>query len=1014
MSLPSRISSNYIAPSTHISNHDKLNKPNILVRIWRAVCRFFKNLFQLMGFIKKPIPRLNPEQIRRLNEIQHQPPPPLTFAATSTPSRISLTRALTSTNLNINNSAIDNPSQYKQVEPPQFIDPSLQQLCQLTSEGIPEVVDALAEKIKPGLEEAQQKATLVLDVVNKALGKAVNLSAEIEKYKQPVLIPLCVAILNFAIEKPSKRTNPTAIDFPGKKILNLFLNKPDNFRASIEKKFVLNCETEDERVHRKLILDQFFQHTETEQPSNSSQNSIYNLELLDKIFEETIKLCIEEKIDNYLKLAESIFGKNLPNILSLLQKLANNHLTTANSTLKAIVLKNSAQLYPLLSKYLSHNGSEESKKTLKAEASLRIKESYAQALAKASASPEEKAKIEISDSAAYLDTVIDRFLLKLNFDFEKEDIKGSRSANRNAMTEEFLHRIMKSKETLLDAMTTVLTIFASNASNILTGRLAGLIGNLKFPDTIDNVARIMLQQVREEMIANDKARKDIKQIKAQPRGASPETDRFIDDIKRTGEKKFQEKLIAKIFAEQPHCHPIIRQMHGRNEKSAHELEVEYYSTKVDQIVNLLFPKPTSISSTAESKDTDGITQFCTDIIDLNEVPKEIADLFKEMISLSQQILFYIPTQDDRSGPMILQDLLVSLIQPKIKQLISEKIYELFETLTSPKHIERIMADTILPSIQVPLMKAFINQIILINIKKLNPLFYKITHASLDWEAENDKLKRKLLKLVKNKFMDYKLAQEGSSKGINEKQLKIIIENIINDTVGILRTTKDASEENFTAELHENTLYSHLMGVNNDDKVDVYGRVTRLLIFKMGNLKIVNNGFLNYVAKPILNSERVKSIIDAAICNAVNPIRTSHHFITNSIILALQNIFSNPEKLKSLITQTQSTASNEPASQKIKEGFEGFSPIIHDLIIRAIEHQTHFTVGPTSKELSRVMQLCFKRLLGNHDLNRNLLYSTMDSVLNALTEAGKRGNAPSLERRNIVALPATDDDITSEI
>lgn len=535
---------------------------------------------------------------------------------------------------------------------------------------------------------------------------------------------------------------------------------------------------------------------------------------------------------------------------------------------------------------------------------------------------------------------------------------------------------IKTKTTLINDLPTITyEMLKKNTARItdeISGRLAELIEHIDIEETLDRIVHIIYDHIKAYIAAKNSVEADLKTANVTPKTTDQLSAHFY-------------KEIPLYFTTLPTTHQAVKEMiHGSEDHQDKELwkrSVAQRSIKnaTATVIDILFPT-VKLEIGDEVKDIEGLSYLWS----ILELPVEWHNLIKEIEGFAQQILPKGVTITDKIKADIhenIRDIVVAIVNVKLKKSASENCMRLYEMLTSPMNLQKILAGYLLPSTFSTTLKIHIQNILLHNIEH-----FEAAINALKKEVCNENSKKTFTNLLFDlltkhcKQLDLKLA------GINELEFKTTFAEPL---ISIIQGALDCPElkEKKLSDVLEKALHLAV-----GKKKNVYSETIMDLIFQVGEFgsftgKIASfyTDSVNGLIGGMLNilTQEPYTVIDLA-CAKMKKFLGTKEAVNNFYFSEKPVVDTSEERMENEIKKLAALMhdiATENCSARDKKSWVG------SYLISSVRATQAF-IGHDSTPIENLMRGLFNKLLRNEVLNAQLYFKIQDLAVATLQNADK--------------------------
>lgn len=523
----------------------------------------------------------------------------------------------------------------------------------------------------------------------------------------------------------------------------------------------------------------------------------------------------------------------------------------------------------------------------------------------------------------------------------------------------------------------VFNLLKSNAEKItdeITGRIAELLEKIDLKDAIDRISYLVHNHIKDYIKAKEKIL-----ARLQAAEIEPHTPEAIDE--------YVESETPLSFASLPSVHETLKdRVFGcgeRHDKLLWERLVTKRSiaARTNAMVDLIFPTIT-IETEDEVKELDGISLLW----DLIEFPDEFKSLLGEIEDFIYQFLPIEEAQANRIIESIRQntrEIVVAIGNVKIKKIVADSFYKLYEALIPPENLSKVLAGYILPGIFDAVFGIHMQNILIQNSASLENII-------LDLQAGKDK------ETSKQKFIDtlFELAKCNSttlnfeSAGMTKKNFEVNFAKPMIDNI------EKAIFDPALQEKPINEILIQLFSSARGENKDIYSETVMDVIFKIGEFGSI--------------TEKVATLFTGTISNLVsgvlNVLKMERFTVIDMACKKLHDHLGTKEAVKNLLRENRTVT--DLSQERLERELKDLGALIHDIAMERLNASTtswwwtfvpqraavKALIGHDSTKIENLLRRLINKLAHHEILNANLYFQLQDLALAILREANRQVNA----------------------
>ncbi|MEC7839460.1 MAG: hypothetical protein VX777_05435 [Chlamydiota bacterium] len=348
-----------------------------------------------------------------------------------------------------------------------------------------------------------------------------------------------------------------------------------------------------------------------------------------------------------------------------------------------------------------------------------------------------------------------------------------------------------------------------------------------------------------------------------------------------------------------------------------------------------------------------------------------------------------------------KDIIIAIIQSKVKKAFSSVIYNLLNEVTLPSNVAEILSKLIIPSTIRSALQRLYQNILVHNYSSLSKDLNNL-RENKNAKENKDNLRTKLYELLKNNCNLFDIEKLGGGKD------------------SIVKTLIDPSLEKIELHLQDPRLKSKktkeiiqtIFRRKHSERDDRFGEVILDLVFKIGEF----GGSLLEGAASFLTPE-INQITGAML----DEVLREDYLLIDIILKNLHQKFGNKGDLdKALFATPPTNEDNEESADshdKLTKQIHNISLLLHDMVIEGAKGEStgviasgkigvaRQIVGRDQSKIEATLGRIFNRLFNHEALNIDVSAQFLDITRATARYADGIGKEKRLADRNIEPIPA---------
>jgi len=574
-----------------------------------------------------------------------------------------------------------------------------------------------------------------------------------------------------------------------------------------------------------------------------------------------------------------------------------------------------------------------------------------------------------------------------------------------------------------EIMRETITINTGRITDFFTERLSHIFTSINFPELFDGIVHDVLAMQIKGIAESEKHVSDHKNFLEKVHNAAKMTP--INDLEKEivskaqnhlnsvenhgGEELFLEHMFLEKFKQQSCCKEEVREIIEQEidvsiQKKDHihlenSIENVLFEEIADKIMEIFAPLKIEVMNNGVIEEIDPLSIIWERLYIPNEF-KSILSHFKELgdeLFSSETSNLFVKLKKPTNE--ILKELFISLMREQFKKYLTIIIKLGFEEIANIKKFNEHLIENILPSVNIQLIKYFMQQEMAFHLNEFSSLFHTlITDDESKRELHRKSLQYSLIEAIKNKFMHFDPKVFYATETHNENGAEINFSKLSDDSWLFVANniTLALEKEILNAKVNEmpvdpknisfedvHSILSHYFHEISTKNTPGFGKIAMDLIFKLGDMPL--EGLMSFFLE-----ERIST----AITSCTEEMRSSYHYLTGVITTALRESFLSKTRVNELLF------ANSPVplltKEKLAHEIHVTSNIIFDILMRQADqknaiHRFFFQKGLSSNanEIDRQTSLIFKKLFGKRFININFVTSCCDKVFHEMSIAAQK-------------------------
>lgn len=522
---------------------------------------------------------------------------------------------------------------------------------------------------------------------------------------------------------------------------------------------------------------------------------------------------------------------------------------------------------------------------------------------------------------------------------------------------------------------------AQTLTDFLSERVAELTSSVAFPEAFDSIVQEVLADhiaacvEAEEAAAKSTApQEDYIKTFSKHRACNPYTQEII-----------QRQTLHTVYAKDP-------------ANAGKAIEKAFFTNLTEKLLALLLPARKKLTDEGDIVDVDAFSElwlrlsFPEEFYSLSHKVEAIA---REFITADTASLFSNVKQPTLE---IFKNIFKTVAEDIFKRQFAAVLQNAFEKLTQPEEVDALMANAILPAVTHELLNHLINDELGRNASQLIPHFHAwLNDASGSQEPYLEAIQDTLIPLMRLHFHEFSEHNFHIAETTEEGASSLTFTHLSQEdwrklTQGPIEEKKRALAESVRTDPRFSTaaptaaellaLYTTHTPKLSTPPNPIYGEMLFNLICKLGgwNGKSIELA-LGWIIGPI----------SAQISEALEDVRTFHHFLANVLAAAIKDHLGDKEKLSHLLYAPAAPASMH-TKEKLDHQIDLISRLAYDLIIGDANAVKKFAIrkgiGSDATHLNKLITAIYQKCLRRRLINQNLLMQFCEKIFHHMHGAAE--------------------------